>query len=250
MANKSFFLRACKKVDENKKSYQEKAAETRQHSARLADMQRYVDMSEEKRALLLDLILNGKCPDDPNESILHRGAIIYASFLDVIDVLSKDFTKAGIDHFVITGKTTIEKRSEVSKNFKENPENSVVFISPACSESLNLNGSNILVMYSVGGSGISSPGKYMQLLGRICRGFNPRFSDSSFYIYRCIVDNTCDVYSGVLLSSRKELEEEILHADTIPLKDNIGSYNNYVLKEIRKELLWKTKKKKNKGSSL
>ena len=54
MALRSFFLRANKKVEENKKSYQEKAQETKQHSARLVDMQRHVDMSEEKRLLLLD----------------------------------------------------------------------------------------------------------------------------------------------------------------------------------------------------
>ena len=40
MANKTVFLRALKKVDENKKSYAEKAQETKQHSARLAEMQK------------------------------------------------------------------------------------------------------------------------------------------------------------------------------------------------------------------
>lgn len=246
MANKSFFLRGCKAVDKNKKTYQEKAQETKQHSARLAEMQKYVDMSEEKRNLLLDIILNGKCPDDENESILHRGVLVYCSFLDVIDVISEDFKKAGINHYVITGETDIKKRGAVSKEFKKNPENTVVVISPACSESLNLNGTNILVMYSVGGSGISSPGKYSQLLGRICRGFSERFNsekDSKFYILQCIVEDTCDEYAGILLSSRKELEEDILHADTIPLKENIGSYNSKILKEIRKKMLWKEKER-------
>ena len=249
MANKKIFLKACKTIEENKKSYAEKAQETRQHSARLAEMQKYVDMSEEKRRLFLDLVLHGTCPDDPIESLLHRGVLVYVSFLDVIDLLDRDLTKAGIKHQIITGKTKTEKRGEVSKNFKENPENSVVIISPACSESLNLNGTNILIMYSVGGSGISSPGKYSQLLGRICRGFSNRFNEeknSKFYIIRLIVSETCDEYAGVLLSSRKELEEDILHADTIPLKE-VGSFNNEILKGIRKELLWKTKKRNRKG---
>ena len=247
MAKKTFFLRGCKLIDENKKSYEEKAQETKQHSARLAEMQRYVDMSEEKRNLLLDILKNGKCPDDPNESLLHRGVLVYVSFLDVIDQLDKDLTKAGIKHHIITGKTKAEKRGEVSKNFKKNPENSVVIISPACSESLNLNGTNILIMYSVGGSGVSSPGKYSQLLGRICRGFNPRFDidgkNSKFFVIQCIVEETCDEYAGILLSSRKELEEEILHSDTIPLKE-VKSYNNEILKKIRKDMLWKEKEKR------
>lgn len=246
MASKSFFLRGCKTIDKNKKSYQEKAQETKAFSARLAEMQRYVDMSEEKRALLMDILKNGKCPDDPNETLLHRGVLVYVSFLDVIDQLDKDLTEAGIKHHIITGKTKTEKRGEVSRNFKENPENSVVIISPACSESLNLNGTNILVMYSVGGSGVSSPGKYSQLLGRICRGFSPRFNESKnskFFVIQCIVEGTCDEYAGILLSSRKELEEEILHSDTIPLKE-VRSYNNEILKKIRKDLLWKEKERR------
>ena len=245
MAKKTFFLRGCKAIDKNKKTYEEKAQETKQHSARLAEMQKYVDMSEEKRSLLLDILKNGKCPDDPNETLLHRGVLIYVSFLDVADQLSRDLTEAGIKHYVITGKTKAEKRGEVSKNFKENPENSVVIISPACSESLNLNGTNILLVYSNGGP-ISSSGKWGQLLGRICRGFSPRFNEeknSKFFIIRLVVSDTCDEYAGILLSSRKELEEEILHADTIPLKE-VGSFNNEVLKKIRKDMLWKEKEKR------
>ena len=40
MAVKSFFLRANKKVEENRDIYKERAEETKKHSARLAEMQR------------------------------------------------------------------------------------------------------------------------------------------------------------------------------------------------------------------
>ena len=70
MANRSFFLRGCRTIDKNKKSYQEKAQETKQHSARLAEMQKYVDMSEEKRNLLMDLVLNERSSDSEQ---LHQG---------------------------------------------------------------------------------------------------------------------------------------------------------------------------------
>jgi superfamily II DNA/RNA helicase len=237
MANKSFFLRACKKVDENKKSYQEKAAETRQHSARLADMQRYVDMSEEKRALLLDLILNGKCPDDPNESILHRGAIIYAKYLDVIDTLISDFEKAGIAYYKITGKVSQDQRGEITRAFRKDPHNKVVFISDCASESISLHSSNLLYMYNCPGSA----GRANQLWGRTAR-FGSRFD--KFYVNYIICSETTDQYFPILLSSKKELEAEILHADYIDLKKEGGSFDSYLLKEIRKELLWKSKKKK------
>ena len=100
MANKTVFLRALKKVEENKKSYEEKAQETKQHSARLAEMQKYVDLSEEKRKLLLDLILHGKSSDS-DESLLDKGVIVYIELLDVIAQISADLTAHNIEHFVI-----------------------------------------------------------------------------------------------------------------------------------------------------
>ena len=239
MANKSFFLRACKKVDENKKSYQEKAAETRQHSARLADMQRYVDMSKEKRDLLLDIVLNGRSSDS-DESLLEKGVIVYIEFLDVIAQVAEDFKSKGIEVFVIQGSTKEDDRGSIAKEFKTNPNSKVVLISNAAGESLNLNGTNELILYDMP----KGSGKYNQILGRIVRSFS-RFENEgrSFYIHYVIVDETLDVYKPILLSSKKQLEEDILHADTINLK-GVGSFDGELLKQIRKELLWKTKKRK------
>lgn len=239
MANKSFFLRACKKVDENKKSYQEKAAETRQHSARLADMQRYVDMSKEKRDLLLDIVLNGRSSDS-DESLLEKGVIVYIEFLDVIAQVAEDFKAKGIEVFVIQGSTKEDDRGSIAKEFKTNPNSKVVLISNAAGESLNLNGTNELILYDMP----KGSGKYNQILGRIVRSFS-RFENEgrSFYIHYVIVDETLDVYKPILLSSKKQLEEDILHADTINLK-GVGSFDGELLKQIRKELLWKTKKRK------
>ena len=239
MANKSFFLRACKKVEENKKSYQEKAAETRQHSARLADMQRYVDMSEEKRNLLLDIVLNGRSSDS-DESLLEKGVIVYIEFLDVIAQVAEDFKAKGVEVFVIQGSTKEDDRGAIAKEFKTNPNSKVVLISNAAGESLNLNGTNEIILYDLP----KGWGKYVQILGRAIRSFS-RFETEgrSFYAHYVIADETLDVYKPILLSSKKQLEEDILHADTINLKET-GSFDAMLLKEIRKELLWKTKKRK------
>ncbi len=240
MANKSFFLRACKKVDENKKSYQEKAAETRQHSARLADMQRYVDMSKEKRDLLLDVVLNGRSSDS-DESLLEKGVVIYEKYLDVIDVLEKDFKERGVEVHVIQGKTNEKERGRISKEFRGNPNSKVIIISDAAGESLSINGTNELILYSLPGG---ASGRFNQLIGRIARCFSHFEKEGrSFYIHYVIVDDTLDVYKPILLSSKRELDEAILKADTIPLKEH-GSFDGELLKQIRKELLWKTKKKR------
>lgn len=239
MANRSFFLRACQKVSENKKSYQEKAQETKQHSARLVDMQRYVDLSEEKRNLLIDIIKNGKSSDS-DETLLEKGVIVYIKLLDVIAQVAKDLDAQGIDYYVIQGSTKEADRGKMAKEFKGNPNSKVVIISNAAGESLNLNGTNELILYDLP----EGPGKFSQIIGRIVRSFSRFESEGrSFYLHYVMVDETLDIYKPILLSSKKELEEEILHADTISLKGQ-GSFDGMLLKEIRKELLWKTKKKK------
>ena len=232
-------MRGCKLVDKNKKSYQEKAEETKAYSARLADMQRYVDISEEKRNLLLDLVLNGKSSDS-DESLLEKGVIIYIKFLDVIAQIEQDFKVRNIETYVIQGKTSEKGRKKISLEFRGNPKSKVVLISKAAGESLNLNGTNEIVLYDLP----DGPGAYNQTTGRICRSFS-RFEREgrSFYIHYVIVEDTLDVYKPVLLSSKKQLEEDILHADTISLKGQ-GSFDDMLLKKIRKDLLWKEKERR------
>lgn len=239
MASKSFFLRGCTVVDKNKKSYEEKAKETKAFSARLAEMQRYVDMSEEKRALLLDLVLNGKSSDS-GESLLDKGVLVYVKLLDVIAQLEQDFKEKGIEVFVIQGKTKEKDRGRISKEFRGDSKSKVILMSSAASESLNLQATNEIILYDIP----DGPGKFSQTIGRVVRSFSRFESEGrSFYIHYVIVEDTLDVYKPILLSSKKELEEEILHADTIDLK-GIGSFDAEILKRIRKDLLWKEKERR------
>ena len=239
MARKTFFMRGLTAIDKNKKTYEEKAQETKQHSARLAEMQRYVDMSEEKRSLLLDLVLNGKSSDS-DEKLLDKGVIIYIQFLDVIAQVEQDFKDKGIEVLVIQGSTKDKKRGEIAKEFRGDPKSKVVLISNAAGESLNLQATNEIFLYDIP----PGVGKFNQTIGRIARSFS-KFEDEgrSFYIHYVIVEDTLDVYKPILLSSKKELEEEILHADTINLKGT-GSFDNELLKKIREDMLWKEKEKR------
>ena len=239
-------MRGCQTIYKNKKSYEEKAQETKQHSARLAEMQRYVDMSEEKRSLLLDIIKNGR-RSDTDETLLEKGVIVYIEFLDVIAQVASDLEAEGIDVSIIQGSTKEKDRGLIAKDFKNNPNSKVVLISNAAGESLNINGSNELILYDMP----KGSGKYNQILGRIVRSFS-RFENEgrNFYIHYVIVEDTLDVYKPILLSSKKQLEEDILHADTINLKGT-GSFDGELLKKIRKDMLWKEKEKikaKKKGS--
>ena len=241
MAIRSIFLRANKKVEENKKqkSYKEKADDTREAYSNLHEMQKYVDLSEEKRSLLMDLVINGKSSDS-EELLLDKGVLIYAEYIDVIVQLAKDFKDKGIDCSIITGDTKEEDRGRIAKEFKSNPDSKVVIMSSAGAESLNLNASNEIFLYDLP----KGPGKFNQTIGRIARCFS-KFEEQnrSFYIHYVIVDETLDEYKPILLSSKKQLEEEILHADTISLKE-MKSFDAMLLKDVKKQYLWKTKQKK------
>lgn len=239
MAVRSFFLRANKKVEENKKSYKEKAEETKEAYSNLHEMQKFVDLSQEKRSLLMDLVLNGRSSDS-DESLLEKGVLIFVEYIDVIEQLAKDFQKKGIECSIITGKTKGEDRGRISKEFKENPDSKVILMSSAGAESLNLNAVNEIFLYDIP----KGPGKFNQTIGRVVRSFSKfEAQNRSFYIHYVIVDDTLDVYKPILLSSKKQLEEDILHADTISFKET-KSFDAMMLKEVKKQYLWKTKHKK------
>ena len=236
MSNRSFFLRGCKAIDKNKRTYQEKAEETKQHSARLAEMQLFVDMTEEKRNCLLDLVLNGKSSDS-DESLLEKGVVVYVQRLDVIAQLEKDFKEKGVEVLVIQGSTKQLDRGRIASDFRGNPHSRVVLISDSAGESLSLHSTNELVFYNISA-------KYGQILGRIARNFGKFEAEGrSFYLHYILAEETLDPYKQILLSTKKQLEEDILHADTINLKGQ-GSFDGMLLKKVRKDMLWKEKEKR------
>ena len=81
-------------------------------------------------------------------------------------------------------------------------------------------------------------------MGRVARMFS-KYEDVGFNVHFITVLDSIDEYSQILLSAKKEFEEELLSADTIPLKEE-KSFNQNVLKKIRQHILWKAGKcKKN-----
>lgn len=216
---KSKFTLFLGAIDENKS--REKAEETKNHIKRMAEMQLYVDTSEEKLSLLLEII----------KPILHKGVIVYIELLDVVEAVKTLLNKEGINTLVITGKSTQKQRRDVSDTFMTNPHNTVVLFSAAGSLSIDLNSTNEIVLYNTP-RGIKN---YQQVLGRICR----LGEFTSFNVHEVIVEETLDEYKQILLSSKKELEQTILNSDTIPLKHDVGSFDAQVLKKVRAMYLWK-----------
>ena len=231
----NIFIQANREIDLQK--IEEKKEETRKHTQRLADMQLYVDLSEEKIGLLTDVILNEV--DENGTKIFDKGVIVYAYNLEVVEAISKHLTSLGVQVLQITSKTSQKKRESISKEFMEDPHRKVVLFSQAGGESIDLNSTNELILYNTP----RGPGKFAQTIGRICRGFG---DFNYFNIREIVVDDTSDEYQQVLLSSKREVERTILNSETIPLRKNVDSFDSDELKRMRQFMLWKVGKRKKK----
>ena len=235
MAFKRNMINVWTKIKENMdEKYKSKAAETRAHSARLVDMQRYVDMHPLKRKMLID-VLNSPA-SDCDLKIYQKGALVFTRLLEVADQLKNDIEEAGFTCYMITSAQNQKQRAKVVEEFKADPTNKIIIISEAGGESVSLQKTNEIIMYNVP----RGPGKWTQTLGRVARMFSKY---EGFNVHFITVEDSIDEYSQILLSAKKELEEEILSADTIPLKGE-KSFNQMVLKKVRQGLLWRHGKSK------
>lgn len=219
----SIFVNAVNSVSKAK----EKREETLVHTKRLAEMQKMIDLSEEKQQLLIETITPLK----------DKGVIVYVELLEVVDSLEKLLKKHGFEVLTITGKTSQTNRAKVSDEFMEDPRGKVVLFSSAGSESVDLNATQDIALYNTPKGSKS----FNQVIGRVARGFG---EFTQFNIHEIVVEDTLDEYKQILLSSKREIEQTILNSDTIPLKNDIGSFDAQVLKKIRNKMLWKLGKRK------
>lgn len=227
---------ALEKINKNKtKTSKDKAKETRLYIQRLGDMQLFIDKSSVKRKLLWKTIIK---KDNDNIPLIKKGLIIYIERLEVLEIIKTDLEKKNIECKYVTSKVPQKERGQICKWFKDNPSNKVVLISACGGESLNLNATNEMILYNVP----KGAGKFTQLIGRVDRSFG---AFHEFNIKFIIIKNSIDEYMQILLSSKKELELEILTQDVIPIKE-VTSFDYKILQKIRKDLLWKETKRKNK----
>jgi len=231
MFNKKNFFSNLKKankiVAENKS--QQKAMNTKEKYKSIASMQSFIDKSEEKRLLLLNVLKNTQA-EDVDKKILEKGVVLFVKLLEVIDLVEEDFKKNNIEFKTITGAVTAVKRSKIADWFNEDSSNRVLIISDAGGESINIEKTNEIVLYNIP----DGYRKYSQTLGRVCRGY----FDMS-YVHLIQIESSIDEYLCELISSKKQLENELLHCDNIPLKGT-SSFNAEILKKIKKCKLWKS----------
>lgn len=191
-----------------------------QHSSRMIKLQHYLDETELKKNILLKLV----------EKLKEQGMIIYADYLDSVDLLEKMLAPTGVDIRSISGRLNAKARKEVRNWFRAGAKNKVLIITKAGGASLNLQSTNNLIFYDIP----FSVGNFIQVVGRVAR----YFSDFKHYnIFFPVIKDTLDDYKFNYVSSRKELIEQVLQNKCLP-QGELDSYNADLLKEIRKRTLW------------
>ena len=229
--NKKNFFKNLNKanniIGKEKSASQKKRESTLEKYKSIAEMQAYIDKSEEKRSLLLE-VLKTAIDTESNTRILEKGTVVYVKLLEVIKLIEQDLSDNNIEFMTITGAVTASKRIKIVDKFNHSPSNTVLIISDAGGESLDIRSSNEIILYNIP----SGARAFTQTIGRVCRG---TFNSANIHLIQ--IENSIDMYTADLISSRKELELELLHCSTIPLGD-IKSFNADLLKIIKKKKLW------------
>lgn len=192
-----------------------------QHSSRMIKLQHYLDANQTKKQILFKLV----------EQLRDTGAIVYADYLETVDVIEETLKPLGVEIKSITGKLNAKNRKEVRNWFRSGAQNKVLIITKAGGASLNLQSTNNLIFYDIP----FSVGAFIQAVGRVSR----YFSDFKHYnIFFPVIKNTLDDYKFSYVSSRKELIEQVLQNKCLP-QGELDSYNADLLKQIRGRTLWK-----------
>ena len=114
--------------------------------------------------------------------------------------------------------------------FNSKPENKAMILTAAGSQSVNLQSTNNMIAYNLP----YTPGGFLQLLGRMIR-LGSKYDE--FFVYIPIVNDTSDVYKYEYLSSSQEILAYIQGNHSL-FEGTVESCNSFVLKELRKSLMW------------
>lgn len=204
----------CKVDDETGEKFD------KEFSARMIDAQYVLDNSDEKKDLLTKIMQ--KCID--------RGVLVYGGYYNTVDVFKELFEKYRIPYKEITGRTTERQTEKNMEWFNSKPENKAMILTAAGSQSVNLQSTNNMIAYNLP----YTPGGFLQLLGRMIR-LGSKYDE--FFVYIPIVNDTSDVYKYEYLSSSQEILAYIQGNHSL-FEGTVESCNSFVLKELRKSLMW------------
>ncbi len=211
-----------------------KETATREWGARLHDLQRVLDNCHEN---LTTIAFSNKekdlCRLIQEKMAAKESVLIYSEYYDTIDrieyILSHLRVKLGIKNiFRITGKEKNEVRAQVED--KLTPQ-TVVIVSKAGTESINLQKANNVVFYDIP----FAINDVIQMVGRVAR-MDSKFSDMNIYFIE--YTSTLDTYKRTLIQAHSTLIDSVICHDTnLPTEVLVLDANTQ--KEMKRKLVWK-----------
>ena len=244
--NLEFHFKKCELTDEEADYYVEGSQglltddlEPKVFSARLHDLQMIIDGSHpqyqqpklcSKEKLLVATLYEIM---QRNES-----ALVYVEYTSTIERLTKILQAS--HHILgynalkfITGNTPLQERTLLEKSMERK---TIVLLTQAGRESMNLQKANNLIMYNIP----YSTGSVLQLIGRITR-IDTEYDKQNVYIIECI--DTIDTYKQGLVASKIELFEAVFGAQaTMPnFSDDKFKIDT---KALKRKYLWKAKRRR------
>jgi superfamily II DNA or RNA helicase len=211
--------------------------EMRNFVSRLPDLQQTADNSIKEGRFLND---NLKYLGTKEKLLLevlqmyllkNKAVIVYTFFKKTLYRLKKVInSQFDMDVKTITGNTSENKRKEIEATLKERD---VLIMTGAGGESLNLQASGVLIMYSLSFSIIT----FIQVVGRIAR-MDSEHEEMIVHIIEA--ENTIDTYKRYYLYANANLINTVIAPNpNLPYVEIIPS-RKYIIK-LRKNLLWKAK---------
>lgn len=165
------------------------------------------------------------------EAQLYKGesVLVFAEYLDTFAML-QSLLKEDLQVPIYTA------------NSKETPEEyqkpCVMLLTASSAESLNLGFANHLMMYSIP----FSVGRFIQIVGRITRMDSDYLDDMNVYLPTC--DETIDKYKYKYMMTNVELINSVLGKEANLPTQELDETKKSMLQGLRKELVYRTKKKK------
>lgn len=202
-----------------------KSGEKKKHAQRLVDLQYVVNKDPGKKRLLLDCL----------KETIGAGVIIFCSYYESVSVVEEVLRNCRIEFKEISGR--VEDRKTVKEWFIKNPTNKVLIITRAGGQSMNLQATPNMILFDIP-FGI---GYMLQIMGRVCREYSDH---KKFRILIPILRGTIDEYKFNLISSNREVLMRLFRNELVPPSEQVASFNQEVLDQLKKDLLWRIGRKK------
>ena len=210
-------------------------------AARLHQLQRIIDNVHEshdtnvnsmssKEKCLMKVILDLSKKGEP--------ILIYFDYMDALNrikyLLNETRRFTGIKQILeVSGKVSQKQREKVEELISNN---TVVLVTQAGTESINLQKANTVVFYDIP----FAVQTFIQMVGRVTR-MDSKFDHQDIYFIEA--EGTSDTYRRILLQMNGQLINQIFgKVNTLPLE--LTTVDKKISKQLRNALLWSFKKGK------